>query len=191
MENTPTLTSFFFSWIWLPPTPSLPTHPPNIVCFPSSNFFFECCFIIWVYFFLIRVMNPSVYLSVNLQDPNLARKCSVHDSLCGGTAEEPTWDITGSGKFCELHCCLRYHCRDWCGWGLDTILWSIETLLDMAEVEGGLCTATGTSKRTLHTFTHSQLLSELDFWIQDVEFLTNSTSCISTTCRHPLGLVLG
>jgi len=70
-----------------------------------------------------------------------------------------------------------------------TILWSIKTLLDAADVDGGLCTATGTSKCTppphLHSLTQS--LSERDFWIQEVEVLTNSTSCISTTCRHPLG----
>lgn len=58
-------------------------------------------------------------------------------------------------------------------------------LLDTADVDGGLRTATGTSKCTppphLHLCTQS-----LDFWIQEVEDLMNSTSCISTTCRHPL-----
>jgi hypothetical protein len=68
------------------------------------------------------------------------------------------------------------------------ILWSIKTLVDAADVDGGLRTATGTSKCTppLHLHSRTQSLSELDFWIQEVEVLTNSTSCISTTCRHPL-----
>ena len=39
----------------------------------------------------------------------------------------------------------------------------------------------------LHLHSRTQSLSELDFWIQELEVLTNSTSCISTTCRHPLG----
>jgi len=67
-----------------------------------------------------------------------------------------------------------------------TILWS---LLDAADVDGGLRTATGTSKCTpphLHSLTQSLSSSELDFWIQELEVLMNSTSCISTTCRHPL-----
>ena len=39
-----TNTHFFFSWVWLtpPPTPYL----PNIVCFLSSDVFFECFLVI-------------------------------------------------------------------------------------------------------------------------------------------------
>src|SRR6266567_7487508 len=40
----------------------------------------------------------------------------------------------------------------------------------------------------LHLLT--QLLLELDFWIQEVKVLMNLTSCILTTCCHPLGLEL-
>jgi len=47
VEKRPTLT-IFFSWIRLTPSPP---HLPNIVCFPSSNVFFECFFVIQVYFF--------------------------------------------------------------------------------------------------------------------------------------------
>ena len=85
MEKRPTLT-FIFSWIWL-----TPNSLPNIVCFPSSNVFFECFFVIQVYFFLIHVPASSVYLTSNLQDPRHTRKCSVHKSLLGGTYVGNYW----------------------------------------------------------------------------------------------------
>ena len=78
---------FFFVGLADPPTPYL----PNIVCFPSSNVFFECFLVIWVYSPLIHVEITSSYLTINLQDPNLARKCSVHDSLGGGTYVGNYW----------------------------------------------------------------------------------------------------
>jgi hypothetical protein len=60
-----------------------------------------------------------------------------------------------------------------------TISLSVDSLLDAADVDGEFCTATGTSKCTPppqpHSFTQS--LSELDFWIQTVKVLKNSTSC--------------
>jgi hypothetical protein len=80
-QHTPNTHNFFFVDLADPPSPSL----PNIVCFPSSNVFFECFFVIWIYFFLIHVPILSVYLTINLQDPHQARKCSVHESLLGGT----------------------------------------------------------------------------------------------------------
>jgi hypothetical protein len=103
-------------------------------------------------------------------------------------AEEHTWEITESGEFVNSIVTSDIIA----GIGADrvwsrtrTILWSMETLLNAADDDGGLCTAPKcTPPPHLHSLT--QLLSELDFWIQEVEVLTNSTSCISTTCRHPL-----
>jgi hypothetical protein len=87
--------------------------------------------------------------------------------------------ITENGEFCEFHCYLRYHCADSRVWAhTRIILWSIKTLLDAADVDEGLRTATGTSKCTPpHLHSRTQSLSELDFWIQEVRVLTNLTSC--------------
>ncbi len=78
---------FFHRSGWPPPHPPL----PNIVCFPSSNVFFECFLVIWAYFLLIRVPIPSIYLTINFQDPHHARKCSMHNSLLGGTYVRNYW----------------------------------------------------------------------------------------------------
>ena len=69
-----------------------------------------------------------------------------------------------------------------------TISYSIYSLLNAADVDGGLCTATGTSKWPPPPHPHSltRLCSDLDFWIQRVKTFKNSTSCFSTTSRHPL-----
>ena len=127
----------------------------------------------------------STYLTINLQDPNLARKCSVHDSLGGGTYV----GNSESGEFCEFHCNLLPPISlpglVQIGSG-HIILWSIKTL-DAADVDGGLRTANIKMHPPLHLHSLTQSLSELDFWIQEVEVLTNSTSCISTTCCQPVG----
>ena len=110
-------------------------------------------------------------------------------NLC---SEKHMWEITESGEFCEIHCYLN---NIIVGIGADrvwahiyTILYSADSLLNVADVDGGLCTATGTSKCTPPPHPHSltRLRSDLNFWIQKVKVLENSTSGFSTTSRHPL-----
>ena len=43
----------------------------------------------------------------------------------------------------------------------------------------------------LHLHSRTQSLSELNFWIREVKVFTNSTSCISTTCRIKQDFVFG
>ena len=69
-----------------------------------------------------------------------------------------------------------------------TISYSIESLLNTADVDGGLCTATRTLKcPPPSTPSLTQLHSDLNFWIQKVKNFDNLTSCFSTTSHHPLG----
>jgi hypothetical protein len=62
-----------------------------------------------------------------------------------------------------------------------TPLNALDSLLNVADVDGGLCTATGTSKCTPppHPQSLTRLRSDLNFWIQKVKVLENSTSGFS------------
>jgi len=143
---------FFFRGSGWPSTP----HLPNIVCFLSSDVFFECFSVIWVYFFLIHVPITSTYLTINLQDPNLAWKYSVHDSLGRGTyvgnywKQQVLWTALsppislpglvqmGSGQILELSYGQSKH----------SLMWQMLT-------EGYAQPLEHQNVPPLHTFTHS------------------------------------
>jgi hypothetical protein len=145
VEKRPTLTFFFRRSGWPPPLP-LPT---KYSMFSEFQCFFECFFVIWIYFFLIHVPILSVYLTINLQDPHQARKCSVHKSLLGGTC---VGNYSKRRVLCTLllpPISLPGLVRIGSGHILEQSQWlSIGSLLDVADVDGGFRTATGTSKCT-------------------------------------------
>ena len=123
----------------------------NYSMFSEFQCFFECFSLIWVYFFLIRVLITSAYFAINLQDPHHAQKCSVHKSLLGtyeGNYQKrwvlwnPLLPPTSLPGFVWI----------WSGHMLEQY-----QLLNTVDVDRGFCTATGTLKCTLSTLslTHS------------------------------------
>ena len=138
---------------------------------------------------LIFLFDPASSVTINLQDSNLTQKCSVYDSLGRGT----------------------YVGNYWKRWVLWTPLLPLILLLPGLVQIGSrhiLEQSYGQSKHSstqqtmtegyaqppehqnvpppLHLHSCTQLLSELNFWIWEVKVFMNLTSCISTTCRHPL-----
>jgi len=117
---------------------------------------------------------------VNLQNPNLVRNVLSRffgrRNICGKLLKR---------RVCGLHCYLQYHC--WIG--ADRVWHILNNLMANRNTpQRGFAQATGTSNVPSPHLSSlpPNCFRRLDFWIQGVEVLTNSTSCISTTCRHPL-----
>ena len=98
---------FFFVDLADPLPPSL----PNIVCFPSSNVFFGCFFVISIYFF-----SQFIYwYLLSISSPTYEAHIILKSVLCMNLyLEEHMSEITESGEFCDIHCCLWYYCWHWC-----------------------------------------------------------------------------
>ena len=148
---------------------------------------FQCFF--WMFFsHMSQCFLDSCANHFHLPDHQFVRSKSLENVLCMILwVEEHMWEITKSGEFWVSFVNSTVTSDIIAGIGAYTVwahtrtlLWSIKTLLNKADIDRGLCTATGTSKCTLHLHSHTWSLSELDFWIQEVEVLTNLTSCIST-----------
>jgi len=110
-------------------------------------------------------------------------------NLC---SEKHMWEITESGEFCDIHCYLQCHCRHWCGWGLGTYLHNIifHWFTPQRDRRRRRVVHSHRSVEMYpppHPHSLTRLCSDLNFWIQKVKVLENSTSGSSTTSRHPLG----
>ena len=146
-----TNTHFFFSWIWLTPPP-----PTKYSMFSE----FQCFF--WSFFCHISlIFLDSCTDTCYPSDYQLTRSTSCSKVFC---ARIFTWRNI-RGKLPKAVSFLKFNVASDIIVGIGahrvwvhtcTISYSIESLLNTADVDGGLCTATGTSKcPPLHTLTHS------------------------------------
>ena len=167
--------------------------PPNIV--PEFHFFFLNVFFCHISF--NSFFGFVYWYLLSLRDPHRAQKCSVHESSLGGTYVEIYQErrVLWYSMFPLISLSVTV---------LELVLvriWSRYILaqshthrfLNAADVDGELCTTTGTLKcpppSTLSA-THPITFGPYFLGIHKVKTFENSTSFFSTTSRHPLDTTL-
>jgi len=151
--------------------PSSSLHPYFIPVVKSKNSRFQCFFFHHIGLIFLDSCTESLYSC----DHELTR--STHSAcesvLCTNLYwEEQTWEITESGQFCDTHCYLPYHCRNWCVYSLGTYLH------ELVQVNRFAPQCSRHWRRVVHSHRNvkmypstpslTRLRSDFDFWIQKV-----------------------